>query len=34
MADDAIGWIKQLNEIAPYKPFFVYYVPGGTHAPA
>jgi arylsulfatase A-like enzyme len=33
MADDAIHWIKQLNEIAPDKPFFVYYVPGGTHAP-
>jgi arylsulfatase len=33
MADDAIGWMKQLNEIAPEKPFLVYYVPGGTHAP-
>jgi arylsulfatase len=33
MADDAIGWMKQSNEIAPDKPFFVYYVPGGTHAP-
>jgi arylsulfatase A-like enzyme len=33
MADDAIGWMKQLNEIAPDKPFLVYYVPGGTHAP-
>ena len=33
MADDAIGWMKQLNDIAPEKPFFVYYVPGGTHAP-
>jgi arylsulfatase len=33
MADDAIGWIKQLDEIAPDKPFFCQYVPGGTHAP-
>lgn len=33
MADEAIGWLKQLNEIAPDKPFFVYYTPGGTHAP-
>ncbi len=33
MADDAIGWMKQLDEIDPGQPFFVYYVPGGTHAP-
>ena len=33
MADDAIQYMKQLGEIAPDKPFFVYYVPGGTHAP-
>jgi arylsulfatase A-like enzyme len=33
MADDAIQYMKQLSEIAPDKPFFVYYVPGGTHAP-
>jgi arylsulfatase A-like enzyme len=33
MADDAIEHIKMLNETAPDKPFFVYYVPGGTHAP-
>lgn len=33
MADDAIQHIKQLKEIAPDKPFFVYYVPGATHAP-
>ena len=33
MADDAIGWMKQLNELAPDKPFFCYYVPGATHAP-
>jgi arylsulfatase A-like enzyme len=33
MADDAIAHIKMLNEVDPEKPFFVYYVPGGTHAP-
>ena len=33
MADGAIQHIKQLKEIAPDKPFFVYYVPGATHAP-
>ncbi len=32
-ADEAIGWLNQLNDIAPEKPFFCYYVPGGTHAP-
>jgi arylsulfatase len=33
MADEAIQWMKQLNALAPDKPFFCYYVPGGTHAP-
>lgn len=33
MADDAIQWLNQLNDINPSMPFFVYYVPGGTHAP-
>ena len=33
MADDAIAWMNQANEIDPGKPFFCYYVPGGTHAP-
>jgi len=33
MADEAIQYMKQLKEIAPDKPFLVYYVPGGTHAP-
>jgi arylsulfatase len=33
MADDAIQYMKMLNETDPEKPFFVYYVPGGTHAP-
>jgi arylsulfatase A-like enzyme len=33
LADDAIHHIKELNASAPDKPFFVYYVPGGTHSP-
>jgi len=33
MADDAIAHMKMLNEVDPKKPFFIYYVPGGTHAP-
>jgi len=33
MADEAIQYMKQLKELAPDKPFLVYYVPGGTHAP-
>jgi arylsulfatase A-like enzyme len=33
MADEAIQHMKQLKEVAPDKPFFVHYVPGGTHAP-
>ena len=33
MADEAIQYVKQLKEIAPDKPFFIYYVPGATHAP-
>jgi hypothetical protein len=28
MADDAIRWMNQLS-----IPFFLHYVPGGTHAP-
>jgi len=33
MADEAIGYIKQLKEVAPGKPWLVHYVPGATHAP-
>ena len=33
MADDAIDWMNRVNQIDPSKPFFCYYVPGGTHAP-
>jgi len=33
MADDAIRWMNQLNDINPGMPFLLYYVPGATHAP-
>ena len=33
MADDAIKYMKELKDAAPDKPFFLYYVPGGSHAP-
>jgi arylsulfatase A-like enzyme len=33
MTDKAIGWIGQQKALAPDKPFFVYFVPGATHAP-
>ncbi|HYX54002.1 MAG TPA: arylsulfatase [Candidatus Limnocylindrales bacterium] len=33
MADDAIRYLREVNASAPDKPFFMYYVPGATHAP-
>ena len=33
MADDAIEYLHRINQIQPDKPFFMYYVPGATHAP-
>jgi len=33
MADEAISYMNRMNTLAPDRPFFVYYVPGGTHAP-
>ena len=33
MADDAINYIKRMSTLTPNQPFFVYYAPGGTHAP-
>ena len=33
MADEAIKYMSGLNAAAPDQPFFVYYVPGGTHSP-
>lgn len=33
LADDAITHMRDLNAAAPDQPFFVYYVPGGSHSP-
>ena len=33
MADDAIAYMNRINALDPEQPFFVYFVPGGTHAP-
>jgi arylsulfatase len=33
MTDKAISWVRQQKALMPDKPFFVYYVPGATHAP-
>ncbi|HYB32676.1 MAG TPA: arylsulfatase [Steroidobacteraceae bacterium] len=33
MADEAIGYLNRMNTLEPNAPFFLYYVPGGTHAP-
>ncbi|WP_146525974.1 arylsulfatase [Novipirellula artificiosorum] len=33
MADDAIDYLNEINQIQPDKPFFCYFVPGATHAP-
>jgi len=33
MADEAIQYMTEIKEVAPEKPFLVYYVPGGTHSP-
>jgi arylsulfatase len=33
MADDAIEYLRTRQASAPDQPFFLYYAPGGTHAP-
>jgi arylsulfatase A-like enzyme len=33
MADEAIDYMRQRDAAAPDQPFFVYYVPGGSHSP-
>jgi arylsulfatase len=33
MADEAINYMGQLNAASPDQPFFLYYVPGGSHSP-
>ncbi len=32
-ASDAIQWLNRMDSIDPKMPFFLYFVPGGTHAP-
>ena len=33
MTDKAIAWVRQQKSLMPDKPFFMYFAPGGTHAP-
>ncbi|GAB3628942.1 Arylsulfatase [Pandoraea terrae] len=33
LADHAIAWMQQQKSVSPDKPLFVYFAPGGTHAP-
>jgi arylsulfatase len=33
MADEAIGWLRRQNALAPEQPFFVYWAPGASHGP-
>jgi arylsulfatase A-like enzyme len=33
LAEKAIGFIADLKQVAPDKPFFLYFAPGATHAP-
>ena len=33
LADEAIAHLRGLNAAAPEQPFFLYFVPGGAHAP-
>ena len=33
MTDKAIDWVMAVKSLTPEKPFFIYYVPGATHAP-
>jgi arylsulfatase A-like enzyme len=33
LADHAITWVRQQKALTPDKPFFMYFVPGATHAP-
>jgi arylsulfatase A-like enzyme len=33
LADEAIDYLRKLDAAAPDKPFFLYYVPSGSHSP-
>jgi arylsulfatase A-like enzyme len=32
-ADEAISYMRRMDEVAPKQKWFIYYAPGGTHAP-
>jgi len=32
-ADNAIAYMRRINALAPEQPWFIYYVPGASHAP-
>lgn len=33
MTSKAISWVNEIKSLTPDKPFFMYFAPGGTHAP-
>lgn len=33
MTDKAIEWVSSHHSLTPDRPFFIYFAPGGTHAP-
>ncbi len=33
MTSKAVGWMNYVKALTPEKPFFMYFAPGGTHAP-
>lgn len=33
MTDQAINWVSAQQSLTPDKPFYIYFAPGGTHAP-
>jgi arylsulfatase len=33
MTGKAISWVNEIKSLTPDKPFFMYFAPGGTHAP-
>ena len=33
LADEAVKYLRQCEAAAPNQPFFLYYAPGGSHAP-
>ena len=34
MTDKAVEWVHEEKSLTPDKPFFIYFAPGATHAPA